>query len=114
MEDLPDYHEFVISVPAPPLPELVGNPKKYEGTVAEAGTPVTLEVNTDLGRNSGDGYIVNDGAGDLEVDISSDGATFETDITIKEDEILLLEGLNVHTIKIDATANGTAYRCLVV
>jgi len=114
MPDLPDYHGYVISIPAPPVPELVANPKKYEGTVATVGTPVTLNVNTDLGRNSGDGYIVCDGPGGLEVDISYDGATFEENITVKKDEILDLGGLNIHTIKIDATVNGTAYRCLVV
>jgi len=114
MGDLPDYHGYMISIPAPPVPELVSNPKKYEGTVAIAGTPVTLPVNTNLGRNSGDGYIVNDGPGDLQVDLSFDGVTYETDITIKKDEILDLGGLNIHTIKIDATVNGTAYRALVV
>jgi len=114
MPDLPDYHGYMISIPAPPVPELVANPKKYEGTVATVGVPVTLNVNTDLGRNSGDGYIVCDGPGDLEVDLSYDGTTYEENITVKKDEILDLGGLNIHTIKIDATVNGTAYRCLVV
>ena len=114
MGDLPDYTKYVINIPAPPSPELVTNPKKYEGTVAVVGTPATLNVNTDLGRNSGDGYIVCDGPGDLEVDLSDDGITFEEDISIKENETFDLGGLNTHTIKIDATSNGTAYRVLVV
>jgi len=113
MSDLPDYTKYLVSINLP-APAIVGNPKKYEGTVAIAGTPVTLNVNTDIGRNSGGGYIVNDGSGDLQVDLSFDGATYETDITIKKDEILDLGGLNIHTIKIDATVSGTAYRCLVV
>jgi len=92
----------------------IPNPKKYEGTVATAGTPVTLPVNDDLGKNAGDGYITCDGAGDLLVDVSKDGTDYETAITIKNTEVLLLGGLNIHTIKIDATQNGTAYRVLVV
>jgi len=111
--DLPDYHEFVISISTPPSPE-IGNPKKYEGSVAIAGVPVTLAVYDDLGRNSGDGYIVNDGPGDLQIDISFDGAIYCLNVTLKEDEVLELAGLNVHTIIVDATENGTEYRALVI
>lgn len=109
---LPDYHGYFISVPLPPSIE-IKNPKKYEGTVATAGVPVILDVNTDLGRNAGDGYIVCDGPGDLKVDISYNGVAFETDITIMDDEVLSLTGLNIDSIKIDATVNATAYRVLV-
>jgi len=111
--DLPDYTRYVaitVSFPSP----TIGNPKKYEGTVATAGVKVTLAVNTDLGRNGGDGYITNDGDGNLKIDISKDGVTFETSITLEVDEVMDLAGLSIHTIKIDATENGTAYRCLVV
>jgi len=111
--DLPDYTRYVsmtVSFPSP----IVGNPKKYEGSVAVVGTPVVLNVNTDLGKNAGDGYIINDGPGDLQIDISYDGTTFETDITVEEDEVFDLGGFNIHTIRIDATENGTEYRALVI
>jgi len=113
VEDLPDYHQYFVSVSLPPSPD-VTNPKKYEGSVATAGVPVTLSVNTDLGHNGGNGYLINDGPGDLEVDVSNDGLTFETDITVKEDEVLSLQGLSIHTLRIDATEDGTEYRVLVV
>ena len=111
--DMPDYLRYVsytVLFPSPDIP----NPKKYEGTVAVAGIPVTLAVKTDLGKNGGDGYITCDGAGDLLVDISKDGVVFETDITVKLSEVLSLSGLNIHTIKIDTTQSGTAYRCVVI
>jgi len=111
--DLPDYTKYVTPISAPP-PATVGNPKKYEGTVAAAGTPVTLDVNADLDHNAGDGYIVCDGPGNLQVDISKNGLAFETDVTVEEDEVVLLKGLNVDTIRIDATVSGTAYRALVI
>jgi len=104
---------YVVVVPSEPSP-LVHNPKKYEGTVATAGSPVTLDVNTDLGKNAGDGYIACDGDGNLEIDLSYNGVDFEEDITIKDGEALSLQGLNIDTIKIDATANNTAYRVLVI
>ena len=111
--DLPDYTKYVqvtVSFPSPAIP----NAKKYEGTIAVVGSPATLAVKTDLGKNGGDGYITCDGPGNLQVDISRDGVTFETDITIKLNEVLDLSGLSIHTIKIDATQNGTAYRVLVI
>lgn len=111
--DLPDYHQYFVSVSLPQSPD-VGNPKKYEGAVTTAGSPVTLAVNTDLGHNGRDGYIINDGAGNLEIDISNDGVTFEEDITLEPDEILSLTGLSIHTLILDATEDNTGYRSLVV
>jgi len=113
VQDLPDYHQYLVAVSLPPSPD-VTNPKKYEGSVVTAGTPVLLSVYTDLGHNAGNGYVINDGPGDLEVDISNDGLAFETDITVKEDETISLEGLSVHTLRIDATEDDTEYRVLVV
>lgn len=110
---LPDYTRR-IQVVVLPAPSDVKNPKKYEGTVATVGTQIEIDVNTDLGHNGSDGYIVCDGSGNLEVDISYNGTDFEENITIKKDEIFSLKGLNIDTIKIDATSNGTAYRVVVL
>ena len=111
--DLPDFTKRITVVIMPP-PSDVGNPLKYEGSVATVGTPDVLDVNDDLGHNAGNGYIVCDGPWDLEIDLSYDGTTLETDITVKKDEILDLGGLNIDTILIDATEDGTAYRVLVL
>lgn len=112
---LVDIKGRLIVKPSPSVPDpAVVNPKKYEGTIATIGDPATLDINDDLGHNIGDGYIVCDGPGNLEVDISFDGSAFEEDITIKKNEVLRLNGMNVDTIKIDVTVDGTAYRVLVL
>lgn len=102
--------------------EYVGRPKVYDETVAEAGTPNTHDVNTDLGRNGGDGYVFNIGDGDLYVYISDDGTNFnggveegsDEKITILKHQTFGLSGLNIDTIKVDASEDGTAYRVVVV
>lgn len=110
---LPDYTRRITVVVLPATSD-VKNPKKYEGSVAVVGTPDVLDVNADLDHNGTDGYIACDGSGDLEVDFSYDGTVFETDITIKNGEVFSLKGLNIDTIKVDATSNGTAYRVVVL
>jgi len=99
-----------------------GRPKVYEDTVDEAGTENTHDVNEDLGRDGGDGYIVNDGPGLLLVRISDDGVNYmggestgSTDeATMKVDEIMDLGGMTIDSIKIDADTDDTAYRILVI
>ncbi len=113
MSDLPDHTKLVQITVAFPSAN-IDNPKKYEGTVTTAGVPEVLDVNTDLGKNAGDGYIVCDGNGDLLVSISKDSVTFEEDITVKKDEILDLSGMNIDCLLIDATEDGTAYRVVVL
>lgn len=115
--DLPDYTKFIF-----PQIARYGRPKIYDTTVAVAGTENTHDVNDDLGKNGRDGYIVCDGAGNLKIRISDDGTNFNggsgtgstEEITLEEDEVFRLEGLNIDTIKVDATVNGTAYRIVVV
>lgn len=103
-------------------PTDIGRPKVYETTVAVAGTPNTHDVNTDLGRNGGDGYIVNDGPGELEVEISDDGVNFmggaatgaDEPATLKKNEVLRLKGMTIDTLRIDADTDATAYRVVVI
>lgn len=63
-------------------------------------SPVTLDINTTLVRNSIDGYIINDGAGDFIVNLSQDGTTFGDDIRLKSDETFSLKSLDIDSIKI--------------
>ena len=110
---------YIVSPAASPE---IGRPKVYDTTVALAGTENTHDVNTDLGRNGGGGYIVNDGPGDLHVRISDDGTNFmggaatgsSEYAVVEKDEVLDLKGLTVDTLKIDASVDATAYRILVI
>ncbi len=76
-------------------------------------SPVTLDVNTTLGKNSTNGYIINDGPGNFTVNLSVDGAVFQDDITMKIGETYSLDDLDVDSIKITWVANS-AYRVFAV
>ena len=76
-------------------------------------SPITLDLNTTLVRNSVDGYIVNDGAGDFTVTLSQDGTTFGNAIRMKMGETLSLRALDIDSIKITWIADS-AYRVVAV
>ena len=88
--------------------------KSYEEVAFVTGlSPVTLDINTDLGRNAKNGYIANDViggvAGDFTVEFSSDGVAWGDPTTIKPDDTFPLIGLDVNKIGITWVANS-AYR----
>ena len=96
-----------------PFP-ISGRSKVYEDTSFVTGdSPVTLDVNADLGRNAIDGFIINDGAGNFTVAISDDGTTFGDALTMKDGEIMSLTNLDIDKIKI-TWATNSAYRVFVV
>ena len=91
-----------------------GRSKTYEDTSFVTGeSPRTLDINTDLGRNAVDGFIINDGAGNFTVAISDDGSTFGDALTMKSGEVFSLTNLDTDKIKITWIANS-AYRVMVV
>ena len=91
-----------------------GRFKVYSDTSFVTGdSPVTLDVNTDLGRNAIDGFIINDGAGNFTIAISNDGSTFGDALTIKEGEVFSLTNIDIDQIKITWIADS-AYRVMVV
>lgn len=86
----------------------------YEDDSFETGdSPRSLDVNTDLGRNAHDGYIMNDGPGKLKAQFSDDGVDFGGIHTIKSGEPMGLGKLDIDKIKLIWVAD-TAYRILVV
>ncbi len=98
----------------PSLPYLPGRSKKYEDSSFLTGdSPATHDVNNDLGRNAHDGYLVNDGPGDLTWSYSDDGITYGDAHTIKQDETVRLTGLDIDSIKITWIAD-CGYRIMVV
>jgi len=91
-----------------------GRSISYEDTSFTSGdSPVVLDVNTDLGRNGRDGYIVNDGAGNFTVAVSDDGTTYGGSHTVKVDETLELTGLDIDKIRITWIADSS-YRVFIV
>lgn len=92
-------------------------PARHETFVSEdtsfvAGdSPVTLDVNATLRRNANQGFIINDGAGDFTVAISTDGTNFGTAFTMKAGETFDLAGENVDSIRITRVADSS-YRVM--
>ncbi len=101
--------------PVPTEPGVIdGRNFAYEDTSFVTGdSPATHDVNTDLGRNAVDGYITNDGPGNILVEISDDGASYGTQFTMKVEDTLDLRNINVDSIRI-TWVTDSAYRILVV
>lgn len=97
-----------------PLPTeevvVVDTPEYFEDTSFVTGdSPVTLDLNTALGRNATSVLIINDGAGNFTYQLSTDGVTFGDSITMKSGEFKEYEGISVDSIKITWVSNS-AYR----
>lgn len=112
--DTPDPMTVQVSTTAGGVQFIEGRSKKYEDSSFVTGdSPAVHDVNNDLGRNAHDGYIVNDGDGDLQYAISNDGNTYGDDHTLKKDETVKLTGMNIDKIRITWIAN-CGYRIMVV
>lgn len=91
-----------------------GNGYKYyaDASFIAGDSPVTHAINTDLGRNSQDGWIRCDGAGDILVEFSH-GATFGDQITLQSGDSMSLTGLNLSNVKVTHSGSDSAYRIFV-
>ncbi len=93
---------------------LPGNDNTYEDTsFTSAESPRVLDVEGQLGRKAYDGYIVNDGAGDIRFEISNDGTTYGAQHTLKKDDIVNLRHRTISKIRLTWVAD-CGYRILVV
>lgn len=90
-----------------------GNSVSYEDTSFVTGdSPAVLLIATDLGRAGHEGYFTNDGPGRIQVEISKDGTTYGGVHTLKGGEVLDLNNLIIHKIRLTWLEN-TAYRVLI-
>ena len=92
-------------------------PARHETFVQEdtsfvvGDSPATLDVNTTLRRNANQGHIINDGAGNFTVAISTDGTNYGTAFTMQAGESFNLTGEDVDSIRITWVANSS-YRVM--
>ncbi len=112
--DTPDPVTVQVSTTAGGVQFIEGRTASFEDTSFVTGdSPATHDVHGALGRNGHDGYIVNDGAGDLQYQISNDGTNYGGAHTLKQDETIRLTGLDINKIKITWVAD-CGYRIMVV
>lgn len=85
--------------------------KSYTDTSFVSGdSPASLNVFTDLGRNTYNGEITNDGPGLIDVYLSSDGTTFGDSLALNSGEILDITTHRINEIIISYNSEDSAYR----
>ena len=90
-----------------------GSTVAYEDTNFVSGdSPVVLDIFSDLGRVGHEGYLLNDGAGNLLVELSTDGTTYGGSHTLRWGEQLILNNLKVNRIRI-TWQEDTSYRAMI-
>ncbi len=88
--------------------------KAYEDTSFVSGdSPATHSFNTDTGRNAIDGWLICDGAGNVQIDFSQDGVTFGDKFTVKKGEVVDLLRLNINKIRVTHVSDS-AYRIFLI
>lgn len=87
--------------------------KTYEGQITAGVSPVTIDFNADAGRNSREGWIANDGAGDILVAFSRDGVTFGDNWTMKTGELTNLANFDIDTLRLTHVADAD-YRIVLI
>lgn len=108
--DLVEYRKRVAT-------HIDGNVLSYEDTnfvAADDGS--VLDVESDLNRDSGvtahRGYFINDGPGDILLEISADGTSYGGQHTIRGGDVVILDDLKISKIRL-SHVDDTEYRCLI-
>ena len=84
--------------------------KTYEDANFQAGdSPAVHDFFGDAGRIATRGYIICDGAGDIQVDISRDGIAYDAKFTMKQNDFVSLDGYYINKIRVTRVADS-AYR----
>jgi hypothetical protein len=90
-----------------------GSTVAYEDTNFVSGdSPVVLDIYSDLGRVGHEGYILNDGAGNLLVELSTDGVAYGGSHTLKWGEQLILSNLKINRVRL-TWQEDSSYRAMI-
>lgn len=87
----------------------VANKTYEDANFIEGDSPVVHSAFADMGRIATRGYIICDGAGAIQVDISRDGINYDAKWTMKANEKVSLDGMYINKIRVTWVANS-AYR----
>jgi hypothetical protein len=104
----------VVTLPDVTIAAVVDTPEFFEDLSFVTGdSPVTLDLNTALGRNATQFTLINDGDGSFTVELSTDGAAFGDSITMYVGERMEYENISVDSIRITWVSNSS-YRCIAL
>ena len=91
-----------------------GDNKAYEDTSFVTGdSPVVLDFEGDTGRRSKAGWFINDGDGDIKVELSRDGLVYGDQFTTMLGEIIDFAGVGISKIRLTHTTDS-AYRIFLI
>ena len=93
-------------------PAVGGNPFVQSGLAAQTPAETTVDINVSLGRNAHNGYLYCDGTGTLSVKFSYDGSTFTSALVLLANSYILLNGLDIDTLKLSGSDATTSYRLI--
>jgi len=90
-----------------------GNTVSYEdATFSSSDSPAVLNVESDLGRIGTNGYFINDGPGDIKVEVSYDGINYGGQHTLRGGDQLSLKDLKIRKMRL-TYVDATEYRALI-
>lgn len=72
-------------------------------------SPATHNIHAIIGINTHDGYLINDGPGDLYMTWTSDGTNYWQNARIKKNETYPFNNMSIHSIRVIWISN-TSYR----
>ena len=78
--------------------------KVYEAAITATNT--VHDFNADTGRDAVDGYVINDGPGNIEVEISRDGLSYGGKFTMKKGERVNLAHFRINLIRVTWVADS--------
>jgi len=88
--------------------------KAYEGTLTAGNSPITIDFNTDTGRNAVDGWATCDGAGDMGIKFTTNGTLYGDQWTMKPGENSGIRNFEVNKIQLVHLGTDTAYRIVLI
>ena len=89
-------------------------PLTWEGTLTAGVSPVLCEFNAAQSFNACQGWINNDGPGDILASFTRDGSVYGDLWTIKQGELTSLKGFDIYTLRLTHSGADAAYRVFLI
>lgn len=102
--------EIVRNAAGNPLYPIGTNIVDEDTNFVAGDSPHVIDVKTTLGKNGNWGYFIVDGTGSILVEIAHSGSNYETQFTVKTNEVVGLMGRDVSKVRLTHSGTDSAYR----